>query len=179
MWPETIKNIFLIVTCNITIIGTKESAVAQYLCCNPNWHSLECFSSKTRHRPKPVLRAWEGASCPSWRPPPVGTSPGSPCFSAGWGDLPGRWRGECSAWLRGAVVAPGLCRWRFGSGCKDSCFAKLGGCGERLLLLWGLLVGMGSFFISFYSWHWGGLFFRRHCLEETLLMRLLSFDGWK
>lgn len=60
MWPETIKNIFLIVTCNITIIGTKESAVAQYLCCNPNWHSLECFSSKTRHRPKPVLCAWEG-----------------------------------------------------------------------------------------------------------------------
>lgn len=52
-WPQTIKNTILIVTCSITIIGTEESAVAQYLCCNPNWHSLECFGSKTRHRPEP------------------------------------------------------------------------------------------------------------------------------
>lgn len=56
MWPQMIKNIFLIVTCNITIIGTKEPAVAQYLCCNPNWHSPECFGSKTRRRTRALCR---------------------------------------------------------------------------------------------------------------------------
>ena len=177
MWPQTIKNIFLIVTCSITIIGTKESAVAQYLCCNPNWHSLERFGSKTRHRPEPRTAHLGGRELLPLETSSRGDVPWVPLLRCEPGVFPA---GEVSAQSLAAKSSGwGMQRWRFGSGCEDSCFARLGSCGKTLLLLGGLLTGIGSGFVSFYSWCLGGLFVRRCCLEETLLMHLFSSDGWK
>lgn len=101
-----------------------------------------------------TLHAWMGTSCSSWRPPPVGKSPGSLCFAKGLGGPSQRLEGKMLRWVFRAwlwrAVARDVQRWHLRSGCEDSCFAKLGVCGKRLLLLLGLQIGTGSFLFLFF-----------------------------
>lgn len=143
MWPQTIKSTFLIVTCNITIIGTKESAVAQYLCCNPNWRSLECFGNKTRRRPEPCAARLGGSELLVLGTSSSGEVPWVPLLRRGLGGPSWRQRER----RRGDCSEPG-CRERWLVACVGDALGQAAR--TAALLSWGAVVRDCSFFEAFW-----------------------------